>query len=152
MGKLVADDDTVFTFTRAWRYWVVKGVMPLSLAKDIYKHKYGREACRAGGDCTSPPPEEQVTYIHTPDGRKVAILDASIRENFRKLDHGEIKSEFFAEVLTKVRKEVLYVDSVEERNKLSTFAYVDTYHIDTLAGLKLFADTIRYLPDDWGLR
>ena len=151
-GKLVAADDTVFTFTRAWRYWRVNGIMPLSLAKDIYKHKYGREACRAGGDCTSPPPEEQVTYIHTPDGRKVEILNDSTRENFRKLDQGEIESEFFAEVLTKVRKEVLYVDSVEERNKLSTFAYVGEYHVDTLAGLKLFVDTIKSMEDDWGLR
>lgn len=151
-GKLAADADIIFTFTRAWRYWVVKGVMPLLLAKDIYKHKYGRKACRAGGHCASPPPEEQVTYIHTPDGRKVEILNDSTRENFRKLDQGEIESDFFVEVLTKVRKEVLYVDSVEERNKLSTYAYVDTYHIDTLAGLKLFVDTIKCMKDDWGLR
>lgn len=150
-GKMEAADGTVFTFIRAWRYWIVKGELPLFVAQELYKHPYGKR-CRAGGDCTSPPPETQATYRHTMDGRKVEILNDSTRENFRKLDQGEIESEFFAEVLTKVRKEILYVDSVEERNKLSTFGYVDTYHVDTLAGLKLFVDTIKDLPDDWGLR
>ena len=150
-GKVEAADGTVFTFIRAWRYWIVKGELPLSVALELYKHPYGKR-CRAGGHCASPSPETQATYRHTPDGLEVSILDANTRENFQKLDRGEIESTFLAEVLTKIRKEILFVDSVAERDKLSTFAFVPEYHVDTLAGLKLFVDTIKDLPDDWGLR
>lgn len=52
-GKLGA-----FTFRRAWYYWVVKGPMPLEVARKLYEHPRGREVVRVAGHCGCPPPEE----------------------------------------------------------------------------------------------
>jgi hypothetical protein len=53
-----------FEFKRAWYYWVVKGPVPLEVAKELYEHPEGRATVRSGGDCAKRPPETWVCEIN----------------------------------------------------------------------------------------
>ena len=45
-----------FKFTRAWRYWVARGPMPIEIAREIYiEHK---SDVRHSGHCACPHPDE----------------------------------------------------------------------------------------------
>ena len=46
-----------FIFSRAWRYWVVKGPMPMDLAKKIHAHPFGLQV-RVKGHAAAPDPEQ----------------------------------------------------------------------------------------------
>ena len=39
-----------FSFHRAWRYWIVEGLMPIEFAVRMYDHPDGRNDVRAGAD------------------------------------------------------------------------------------------------------
>lgn len=78
-----------FTFVRAWRYWMVRGHVPLVVARELYENLIGKTDVRVVGHCDCPPPEEYAVH----------------------LDGGE--------------------------------RFVTSYHIDSQAGLQLFADTLR---------
>jgi hypothetical protein len=45
-----------FTFTRGWRYWTVRGPMPLAAAQEMYADPVGVVAVRVAGNCTCPAP------------------------------------------------------------------------------------------------
>jgi len=73
-----------FEFHRAWYYWIVKGPVPLNVARKLYADPAGRYDVRAGGHCGCVEPETQC--------------------------YGNV---------------------------------VNTYHIDSEVGLRLFTDTLR---------
>ena len=63
-----------FTFERAWYYWVVKGDVPLHIAKELYADPVGCKDVRVCGHCGCPPPEDWLGGFykkwhdeHTPD-------------------------------------------------------------------------------------
>lgn len=77
-----------FTFTRAWRYWVVEGPMPLAVARELYADPIGVDDVRVAGHCGCPPPEPPwVAYYdaagerlsHDPDGKEAEGWDRSRR-------------------------------------------------------------------------
>lgn len=59
------------TFTRAWTYWVVKGMFPLDLANKIYAHPEGKNSVWAGGHCGKLPPLDQASFFNL-DGQLLA--------------------------------------------------------------------------------
>jgi hypothetical protein len=50
-------------FERYWRYWVARGPVPLSVARELYADPIGKESVRADGHCGCPPPEEWVEWV-----------------------------------------------------------------------------------------
>jgi hypothetical protein len=112
-----------FTFHRAWYYWIVDGNVPLAAAQEMYADPAGRTDIRVAGHCGCPPPEEWAHWF-TPDGREV-VSEKELQEIKKyKLD------------------ETKYV-SREDPNLGVMAAYVTSYHIDSVLGLRIFADTIK---------
>ena len=115
-------------FRRAWRYWIAKGLVPLDVAKRLYEHPVGKVDVRVKGHCGCPPPDERPAYYDgdervfvDPDGSEEASYDAYIASG---LLPAEGKPRF-----------------VKSADGLS--AFVESYHIDSEAGLRLFADAVK---------
>jgi hypothetical protein len=120
-GKLGA-----FTFKRAWTYWVVEGPMPLVLAKGLYADPAGKTDIRAGGHAGGPAPGEQATR-RAPDGREVCSV-----EDWHELETLHVRHGI--DISGYVR-----ADAPEARGER---LFVETYHIDSELGLRVFADVI----------
>lgn len=125
-------------FSRAWYYWVAKGRVPLDVARRLYADPVGQKAVRVAGHCGCPPPERPwVTYYDgdervcvDPDGKKEADFDEYIKTG----------------ALTAANKPRF------AKSAAGLAAFVESYHIDSAEGLRLFADAIREMratvPDD----
>jgi hypothetical protein len=118
-----------FAFRRAWRYWVVDGPLPLAVAEELYADPVGREDVRADGNCTRPPPRDEAEWY---DGRGRKLIPKTEEAEFRRIAEN---SGYFRELLGKVR----FVDDPTRFGR----GFVETYHIDSEVGLRLFADAIR---------
>lgn len=129
-GKLGA-----FTFRRAWSYWVVKGLMPLHLARELYADPIGAEGVRVNGNCTCPAPiGHQVEWI-LPNGRKALTMATKAECEGYVTIGGSLKP-----ISEKILAEHEFSDDPES---LGASGFIDLYHVDSEAGLRLFADTIR---------
>lgn len=112
-------------FIRAWTYWMVECMVPLTVAQEMYANEVGAKFVRVAGHCGCPPPKEWATYygadgkILSPVSEKPAegkVLDWCIGEGgYRFVDDPSAEGEEF----------------------------VTSYHIDTMQGLKLFVETLR---------
>jgi hypothetical protein len=120
-----------FTLTRAWYYWVVKGPMPLTVARVMYEHPIGRRDVRAGGDTTRSPDQwaahydaDGVLLESDPDGSK-AVQTSALCERMPDL------------------RPLVTWRSVPDAAAVAASSFVESYHIDSAEGLRLFADTVR---------
>lgn len=135
-------DPFAFRLTRAWYYWVAKGRVPLDVAHVLYEHPIGRKDVRVAGHCGCPPPEAPwISYVAA-DGRNVLLLNEDDQALFAQLDRHELDGTL-AKVLAGMRVEHHLVTTEEERAKLATFGFIDSYHIDSQEGLNLFVTTLR---------
>lgn len=108
-----------FVFKRAWSYWMVSGPMPIKTANYIYE-KYRDLSIRAGGDCGNVEP---IRYAEPKDFRKyVDNLAEQLLSNYKLVDEIE--------------------KLLQEKKQSTKELYVNSYHIDTLEGLKVFADIL----------
>ena len=115
--------EVAFTFTRAWQYWIVKGLVPLDVAEELYSGhgRIGREEVRVGGDAACRRPKVWVRY-YGPTGKQLvprsgdSIVDGLVEAN---------------------PKAILVKDPTEG------IPMVDNYHIDSPEGLKLFVQIMR---------
>jgi hypothetical protein len=130
-GKLGA-----FMFIRAWYYWVVSGPVPIEVARQLYADPVGVTDVRSGGDCACRPPETWADYFDA-EGRQLCLdPDGSDERAYRGLvERGMLT----ADGLERNR----WVRSNEERDAAAVRVIVDTYHVDTEVGLRIFADAIR---------
>lgn len=119
-----------YRFRRAWYYWVVTGPVPLKIAIELYRDPVGRRDVRVVGHCACPPPEDPwLVYRRSLDGKQ--LVTREVWKQFEK---------FTIVDLTKVR------DKTYEQcddPKTEGEAYVESYHIDSEEGLKLFAQTVK---------
>jgi hypothetical protein len=118
-----------FTFHRAWYYWVVNGPMPLKNALELYADPAGRHDVRVTGHCGCPPPEAPWITWRDDAGNEIihmkekAQIDAFVAK-------GHIKPEQM--------KNRRFDERPENFN-----GFIESYHIDSEVGLRLFADMIR---------
>ena len=76
-----------FHFRRAWRYWVVKGTVPLELAKVLYADPIGHEDIRTNGFAGNTDPVNMkgvdTYHIDSSDGllRFVEVINQWSKEN-----------------------------------------------------------------------
>lgn len=129
-------------FTRAWYYWCVEGDVPLEIARKIYAQEpYGSRDVRIDGHCGCVPPEDPWVEYRDASGKRVAVLEADDRRLFGRCDAGELDVHL-TRIITELRQNTIYVDTVEERTRIATSAFVTSYHIDSQAGLKVFVDAM----------
>jgi len=119
-----------FRFHRAWCYWVVEGPVPKAMAEELYADPIGKEAVRVDGDCTCPPPEKHLVY-----------LDASGTRLCARADMEKYNSTSMAALVAK--QEAQGVFRIVDDPAKEGAAVVECYHIDSQAGLNLFAHTLR---------
>lgn len=123
-------------FRRAWYYWVADGPVPLALALELYADPVGKTDVRVDGHCGCPPPEHPWVARYDSAGKRIALdVGETERAQFRGLiSGGHLTQEQF--------DAHRWVDSDAERDAVSARAVVETYHIDTEVGLRLFADVV----------
>jgi hypothetical protein len=107
-----------FTFVRAWTYWMVDCKMPLDVAEEMYKDEIGAKFVRVAGHCGCPPPEEWA-FPRSEDLKK-GLEELGIKS----VTYGEL-----ADILNS--------------GKIDAPRFVESYHIDTMPGLKLFVETVK---------
>lgn len=119
-----------FWFERAWSYWIVRGKVPLEMAKELYKNEIGKKDVRVAGYCGCPPPEKWVTWFDD-DGRElIGIKSMREIEKFRKRNN-----------LSQL-EENLHAVPKRDFPKFGK-PYVTSYHIDSQEGLNLFIKTLK---------
>lgn len=122
-----------FTFTRNTRvgYWVVKGAVPLAVAEDLYADPLGHEDVRVAGHCGNPAPEDPWITWRSASGRVLAPKKS--------------KADFAAMVDRGVMPQEIMDGYLFSDDRSKATPTIDLYHIDSEAGLRLFADKIRGL-------
>lgn len=124
-----------YRFTRAWRYWVVEGPVPLAVAEALYADPAARASVRVAGHCACPPPAEWVRWV-APDGREVHPTRTA-RELLDAIDAGGVLADACDRTLRAChfRKDPAAYPGVR--------GFVPGYHVDDRAGLRLLADALR---------
>lgn len=118
-----------FRIERRWAYFsVTGGLVPIEVAREMYADQIGRTDVRVCGHCGCPSPDEYGADMIAADGRSVI----STVEYEKCLKISFIKPETLA-------KYVLETDPAAATAE----RFVDSYHIDSEAGLKVFVETIR---------
>lgn len=126
MGKLGR-----FEFYRAWCYWIVCGPVPLNVAKELYADPVGKTDIRVSGHCGCPPPDKPWITWRSKSGKILA--DIAQRE---------VATESFGEIagfIEDLDKKYEFVDNPTVVGE----GFIETYHIDSELGLRVFADTLR---------
>lgn len=116
-------------FRRAWYYWVAKGRVPLDVARRLYADPIGKDDVRVAGFAGNTPPEAPWVEWFDCDERIVVDPDAS-----EEAEYDAVVASGGLDAEDKPRF---------ARTTDGLQGYVTTYHIDSAAGLKLFADAIR---------
>lgn len=107
-----------FSFVRAWTYWMVDCMMPLEVAKEMYADEVGAKFVRVSGNAGCPPPEEWA--FPCSEDLKKGMTELGLEST----TYGEL-----AEILNS--------------GKIIAPRFVQSYHIDTMPGLKLFVETAK---------
>jgi hypothetical protein len=122
-----------FGFFRVWRYWIATGRVPLQIARELYDDPVGRTDIRVNGDCSRPPPE----------GRQILWLDRKDRKLLPMSEWNSIVNRWGEDdpIVKEVRNDpkIRFVNNPAAKGK----GFIDTYHIDTETGLRVFADTLK---------
>ena len=141
-----------FTFRRAWYYWVVKGMMPLAHAIELYKHPVGKDDIRVVGYAGNIEPADP--YPNTridPETGKIVMDQPTFDKNMEDCDRIEKRNVGF-----KSKFLLQYTCAVKPISEYP--GYIASYHVDSELGLFLLAQHIRQLqpyphpiiPDKWG--
>lgn len=126
-------------FTRAWRYWVARGPVPIEIARTLYEDPVGKTDIRSGGHCGCPAPDEYGARYYDADGRELhSDPDGSEQRTLEEL---------FITRETITRADLLY-RLVPDKKVAAVRVVVDCYHIDSELGLRIFADAIRELKEE----
>jgi hypothetical protein len=115
-------------FERAWYYWVVEGPVPLDVAIQLYEDPVGRTDIRVAGHCGCPPPESWAQWYMSTGEIVLSLKEKTQIEGFP--------------IIAKDIGPVVFSD---DPKSLGASAFVESYHIDTEIGLRVFADSIRRL-------
>lgn len=110
-------------FTRGWTYWVVRGLVPLEIAAALYADPVGKTDIRVTGHCACPAPTDPwVSYLDDKGNKVLSEIEKASFE-LLKVDPPD------------------YVRFAPEPKLFKPF--IESYHIDSEVGLRIFADAIR---------
>lgn len=128
----VPHDTGWFEITRGHSYyWIVKGPVPLDVAKQIYADS-AAPLIRVAGHAAAPAPVDPWITWKFYDGTELASL--ADEEEFDRL---------IAEKLLTQEHKAKYTFT-DDPNKIATAnGFIETYHIDSDLGLRVFVDYLR---------
>lgn len=127
-----------FEFIRAWRYYVVKGFVPINVACKIYQHPIANDI-RVAGHCGCENPLSWVKW-YTKFHKIVGVLPSSELNNILNV-YKTVKSSFVHNACDQLLEENLFSDKPEE--DYNSKGYIDLYHIDSELGLYVFMEFIK---------
>lgn len=110
------------TLTRAWRYWVVEGLIDKETAEKIYTHPEGKKTVRASGHAGCVDPKGFYQYFD--EDKKELLPNSSLKD---------LSPEILR--IVKSSNSVKFVDNPKDEGK----PFIKSYHIDGQAGLLLFS-------------
>jgi hypothetical protein len=113
-------------------YWIVKGPVPLEVAQQIAKDSVA-SLIRVAGHCGCPPPEDPWITWRMPDGTTLAT-EKEGAEFDRLLSIGLL--------LPDAKDKYTFTDDPAVRSQAE--GYIETYHIDSELGLRVFVDYLRW--------
>lgn len=125
-----------WTFKRAWYYWVAVGQLPLEAAQRLYADPIGNTDVRVNGHCGCPPPEDPWVAYYAADGWQ--LIDDPDGEQAKEWSALQARGHLPAPQEKRYR-------FVPNAAAIAARVVVESYHIDSEAGLRLFADTLREL-------
>lgn len=115
-------------------YWVVKGGVPLTIARALYADPVGRDVIRVAGHCSCPEPDEWATWRDPATGKELATKKSEAEfDRYIAATKGDV-----AEHMREGKAKYIFVD-VPSAHGVGT---VDLYHIDGDLGLRVFVDTL----------
>lgn len=114
-----------FSFERGWCYWVIRGPLPLHVARKLYRHPE-RDAIRAVGDAYGGHPKQFA--VRMLNGKEVAPMEEQADWlAFCAAWGGRAKPDNYV---------------FSDDPKLGQF-FVLSYHIDSQSGLRAFVRAVR---------
>ena len=126
-------------FRRAWYYWCVDCWIPYAVALEMWNDPLGKKDVRVGGHCGCPSPLEYGTqWVNADTGKD--ILHTREKTQCEAVVNSRTDGMLF-EISKKILNENEFADAPSEAAKLHGF--VDSYHIDSYEGLKLFVATVK---------
>lgn len=133
-------------FHRAWYYWIAEGPVPLAIAREMYEQRpYGRRDVRVTGHCGCPPPEDPWLTYRDREGREIHLLhtetDLALYEKFKNGTLDRIMAKVLGPLFRGEQGPLVL--SNDDRKRLYATVTVESYHIDSQGGLKVFADAMR---------
>jgi hypothetical protein len=123
IGKL----NGPYTFTRLWTYWAVEGLVPLSVAEELYADPVGRDDIRVAGHCGCPPPAEWAEWLTLDEELVLPAGEEKLAEKLAGL------------YAASASPQVIFSNDPES---LDAKQFVTSYHIDSEVGLRVFVDTL----------
>lgn len=119
-----------FVFQRDWSYYRVHGLVPMKLAQELYEDPCGRDDVRVEGHCGCPAPEEPWISYYDADGYH--LQDFKSKQQFEEAKR-------FIKNYDEVIKDYRFVECPSAVGH----AFITHYHIDSVLGLRIFADGLR---------
>lgn len=126
-------------FHRGWVYWRVKGPVPLEIAKKLYADPVGSTDIRVNGNCGCPSPESHGVIWRNPvTGKQVLpILTSSGKD-------AQASYLQMCQEIDRLKGQEDYYEWVDDPSKTpGLVGTIDSYHVDTEVGLRVFIDTLR---------
>jgi len=133
IGEIKTRHFGTFRFHRAWRYWIVEGLMPLAVAEKIYANPIMKEEARAGGDCGCRKPS---TWSKRMREGKVVPSPGELQTVKAALKDG-------SEIYQMVYDDPKFYWTESEEEFLSYPQFVSTYHIDSELAMYLFVEILK---------
>lgn len=125
-----------WTFQRNWYYWCAEGKMPIELARELWKDPLGKRAVRVEGHCACPSPDEYGVVCY--DAHGVVLVSDPKGEHEKFYKHAVAKGYWHG-------GECRFVPDAAA---VAASAFVESYHVDSEAGLRLLADYILRIPEE----
>lgn len=110
-------------------YWIIRGKIPLALAKELYELDVKKEI-RVAGDCTAPKPELPWITYYCPKTKKQLI---SIKKLEEGINLANKSSDTFKNSVLKYLSTFLPVEDITIGE-----GFVENYHIDSEEAMNIF--------------
>lgn len=113
-------------------YWIVEGPVPLHVAEAIYADP-ASDHIRVAGHCGCPAPVDPWITWRMPDG--TTLTSRKEGDNFAMLAARHVWAK-------DAMKDYTFSDDPDVKAQVT--GYIDTYHIDSELGLRVFIDYLRW--------
>jgi hypothetical protein len=119
------------SFRRAWYYWVVNGLIPLEVAKEIHANPNGVTDVRVQGHCGCPAPEDPWITRYDVDTKKIVVTQQDWELGCSMLPDDVTWQKNWRD------------NHIPESDVKGALEFIESYHIDTQEGLNWFMDCLR---------